>query len=288
MASFRWVALASVTLLALLSVGVLGSQAHASTGIAPTPGAPTRIILASALDGFISGHSHDRYVANRLYNNPSTYVVLDATHRQLPPGWHAKTAMLFTSYSGPTGFQAAVQQHTLLPGISAVIYNNEAEKGWLTPKSETDRPDRYAARFAKLAHLSKLTDINASGDIHTLFKADAKYADVLVMQIQGSESDHNLFDQLLAQATAEARHQSASVELVAEITSNPRKLCPERRSLSCATADRATAARDIVSNRHHIAGFWVWVYTDVPALANAGMENADGILEQLSAQWPAA
>ncbi|MEY9849002.1 hypothetical protein ABH940_006106 [Streptacidiphilus sp. BW17] len=262
---------------ALLLAAVAGcSSDHGSKGATGTPAPPSGTTGTStapaaggsgALSWIVSGQTLTRMIAvdgtsaAKVFDTPTTYVLTEAKHWDVPAGWNSTPTADFTSYSA---LRTAIRHHTLDPRIRAVLYDNEH---WsLTPSVEQSNPAHYDQLAAQLVHndhlqflASPATDLatvlepNSTGGSFDamlasgLFGQIAPYTDVLDIQSQGAEPSSTRFASYVRAAAAQARAANPHIQVLAGISTNP-----SGQSVTAAGIERA--ARSVGSS---VDGYWL-------------------------------
>jgi hypothetical protein len=198
--------------------------------------------------------------ANELYDNPDAYIVLKAG-QHMPEGWKGNATMLFPSFAL---FQHAHEHGQLPNNLKAVVYDNEHWEQ--TPPNEKANAAEFAKKFGNLAHHLGLTFIAAP--TRKFFAEDARYADIIDVQLQDREAHTGSYAKALDHDLALAHHENPDVEVVAQITSSVRHLDPTHTGRG--KQGIAKAEHDIVANSDDIDGFWGYVYQQNPASIKAG------------------
>lgn len=191
-----------------------------------------------------------RHAAQLLYNNPNAYIVLKEGQK-LPRGWKAKATILFPSY---TDFKAAHDAGRIPRGTDAVVYDNEH---WAqTPHFEKTNAVHYARLFGELAQQLHLVFIAAP--TQKWFAADARFADIIDLQLQGRELNTRAYDHAVKKDVRLAHHLNPNIDVVAQISSNRNHLDPDH---SGNIGDGIHAAEhDILANAKYLDGFWGYLY----------------------------
>jgi hypothetical protein len=220
---------ASTVAASTVAAGTVAALTGATVLAAP-PAKPDWIVTESAV-GLLGGAGLGHAQLQTLFGNDQTFLV-GATGTAPVSG--AMRTVSFTSYQ-------AMQQQLAGPGLpagtTAVLYDNE---DWsLTPVAEQRDPAKYEELAAKLAHAHHLlfistpavdlTDVLAPGDSDHyaaylrlgLAASAARYADVIDIQAQGSETSISTFAPFVAAATAQARSANKNVIVLAGISTNP-------------------------------------------------------------------
>lgn len=266
-----WLAAASVVLAGCAPTVTITPRQDAATTTTPTTqpslaSTTTPAGQASSLHWIAGNGAVRRWLTvdgggavRRAFDSGSDYIVVTA-HNPVPTTWHTTAAQSFTSYAT---LAAAVAQHRLLPGIGALVYDDE---DWAqTPVNEQKDPAKYIALAVTLAHQQHLQLIaapamdlaNALGRTHgeTLahaymrlrIPAMAAHADAVEIQSQGVETNLPAFAALVGAAVAQVHAVSASVPIFAGLSTSS--------SSHPVTAAQMEAAVARVSGE--VAGFWL-------------------------------
>ncbi|MBF9073663.1 hypothetical protein [Streptacidiphilus fuscans] len=265
--------LAAALLLAVTAGCSSGHGSKGATGTPPPSALPTSTAPATgggsggALSWIVSGQTLSRMVAvdgtsaAKAFDTPTTYVLTEAKHWDVPAGWTSTPTADFTSYSA---LRTALRRHTLDPRIRAVLYDNEH---WsLTPAVEQSNPVHYDQLAAQLAHddhllflASPATDLatvlapDATGGSFDamlasgLFGQIAPSTDVLDIQSQGAEPSPARFASYVRAAAAQARAANPHIQVLAGISTNP-------SGQSVTAAGIELAARSV---RSSVDGYWL-------------------------------
>ncbi len=197
-------------------------------------------------------------LVNYFFNNASTYLIVHPGEKrvdaQLPD---ATRVQRFTSF---VDMQKAFADGTILPGIKAIMYDNEA---WsFTPANEKDQPIAYATQAEALAHAhgmeaiftpaANLATLHASGSKYSDYLSQglagqgARVADVFDIQSQQAEATSE-FLPFVTQAVSQARAANSHAVIMTGIGPNP--------------GGRTVTASDIMaayqSTRAEVAGYWL-------------------------------
>jgi hypothetical protein len=207
-----------------------------------------------------SGPAGER-AAKELYDNPHAYIVLKPG-QHVPDGWKGHATLLYPSYAA---FEQAAHGGAIGRGIDAVVYDNEH---WdQTPEIEKRHASEYAKKFEQLAHHLGLTFIAAP--TRKFFAADARYADIVDVQLQDREAHTASYAKALEHDAKLAKHENPDVEVVGQITSSVRHLDPTHTGRA-QTEGIAKAEHDVLANADDVDGFWGYVYQKNPASVDAG------------------
>ncbi|HEY4242566.1 MAG TPA: hypothetical protein VGM88_22260 [Kofleriaceae bacterium] len=207
--------------------------------------------------------------AKELYDNPNAYIVLKPG-QQMPEGWKGNATLLYPSYAA---FHSAVTGGKIPKNVKAVIYDNEH---WnQTPVEEKWNAAEYAKKFEHLAHTHGYTFIAAP--TQKFFDADAKYADIIDVQLQDREAHPGSYKKALDHDLAVAHRENPDEKVVAQITSSVRHLDPSHAGHG--KQGIAKAEHDIEKNAPDIDGFWGYVYQQNPR----SIKDGQRILEHLAA-----
>jgi hypothetical protein len=175
----------------------------------------------------------------RLLDNTQPYILRKPGDRLvIPPSWGAIPVAPFQAFDA---LAAALEQQTLAPEISGVLY--DYEKWAFTPIAEQKNPIGYVKRAADLvraqghrfltspsANLVKVIAPDTGTTDAEMFEAylrlglaadGARYADAYIAQGQRALQDTDVFAQFIRQAAAQARRANPDVEVIAGISTNP-------------------------------------------------------------------
>jgi len=213
---------------ALVALGLWQGAASASATASPAP--PRWIISQTAVSllgqaGLTKAQLQTLFGSNRAYLTGTTTAPLVSG---------ALRTVTFTSYQT---MEKQLAGPGLPAGTAAVLYDNEA---WsLTPAAEQRDPAKYEELAAKLAHAHHLLLISTPAvdltDVLAPTQSDhfaaylrlglaasaAKYADVIDIQAQGSETNLSRFSSFVKEAAAQARGANPHVIVLAGISTNP-------------------------------------------------------------------
>lgn len=260
----------SVVAVVLALTGWLVYQSR-SASAEPSPRGGTSWIVNEHALALLHGAGLTPRQLQELFGNPGTDLTSSAS---TPAGITGAThTVSFTSY---TTLRAALDGRRLPPGTRAVLYDNE---DWsLTPRVEQLNPAKYEGLAAALAHAhhllfistpaTTLTDVLAPGDTDHyaaylrlgLAASAARYANVIDIQAQGSETDLGKYAAFVRAAAAQARHANPHVVVLAGISTNP--------SGQKVSSAQFTAA--FMAVRPFVAGFWLNVPSGGTACPRCG------------------
>lgn len=255
---------AVVVLAAVVTGWVAYPAAHASaSGIQRRP--LTWIVNQRAVS-LLRGAGLTQRQAQQLFGNRGTFLVTSAGGSSGVSG--ATRTATFTSYAA---LRATLTGKGLPPGTGAVLYDNEH---WsLTPPAEQRNPAKYEALAAALVHArhllfvstpgTTLTDMLAPGNSDHyaaylalgLASSAARYANVIDIQAQGSETDLARYVAFVRAAAAQAHRANPRVAVLAGISTNP--------SGQRVTSTQFAAA--VFAVRPFVVGFWL----NIPAAGTA-------------------
>lgn len=231
-------------------------------------GGEVHIITRAGLRHLRHDGPRGRDAARILYNNPNAYIVLK-DGQTLPRGWKGKATVLFPSYAE---FAAAAKAGRIPKFIEAVVYDNEH---WAqTPRNEKTHAIHFARAFGNLAQRLGLTYIAAP--TQKWFAADARFADIIDVQLQSREVHTGSYERALRHDAKLAHRLNPDIKVVAQISSNRNHLDPDHSGNIGAGIRKAE--RDIVHNADYIDGFWGYLYQRNHRSIHAGQE----ILEDLA------
>jgi hypothetical protein len=166
-----------------------------------------------------------------LFGNDRTYLTGTST---APPVSGALRTVTFASYQT---MEKQLAGPGLPAGTAAVLYDNEHWSA--TPAAEQRDPAKYEELAANLAHAhhlllistpaTDLTDVLAPAQSNHyaaylrlgLAAGAARYADVIDIQAQGSETSLSTFTSFVKKAAAQARAANPHVIVLAGISTNP-------------------------------------------------------------------
>lgn len=206
--------------------------------------------------------------ARELYDNPNAYIVLKHG-QQMPEGWKGNATFLFPSFH-----QFKAHAHSLPSNTKAVIYDNEH---WdKTPLREKQDAALYAKRFEHKAHEHGWTFIAAP--TQKWFPQDAKYADIVDVQLQDREAHVGSYSKALEHDAKLAKRENPDVKVVGQITSSVRHLDPTHTHRI--DEGKQKAETDVTKNAPDVDGFWGYVYQKNEPSVHAGQD----ILEDLAAK----
>jgi hypothetical protein len=198
--------------------------------------------------------------AKELFDNPDAYIVLKAG-QHMPEGWKGNATMLFPSFEA---FHHAVKHDQLPKNLKAVVYDNEH---WdQTPLKEKENAAHFAKKFGELCHQHGWTFIAAP--TRKWFAEDARYADIIDVQLQDRESHTGSYEKALKHDVKLAHHLNPDVEVVGQITSSVRHLDPTHTGRGQEGIEKAE--HDVIAGSEYTDGFWGYVYQQNPASIAAG------------------
>ena len=247
---------------ALMALGLWPAATAASATAAPAP--PRWIISQTALS-LLGQAGLTKAQVQTLFGNRRAYLT-GTTTAPLVSG--ALRTVTFTSYQS---MEKQLAGPGLPTGTTAVLYDNE---DWsATPAQEQRDPAKYEELAAKLAHAhhlllistpaTDLTDVLAPTQSDHfaaylrlgLAASAARYADVIDIQAQGSETNLSRFTPFVKAAAAQARGANPHVIVLAGISTNP----SGQRVSSAQFTDAYNAVRADVN------GYWL----NIPAQGTA-------------------
>jgi hypothetical protein len=208
--------------------------------------------------------------AKELYDNPHAYIVL-RSGLHMPDGWKGHATLLYPSYAA---FEQAANSGVIGKGIDAVIYDNEHWEQ--TPEIEKRNASEYAKKFERLAHHLGLTFIAAP--TRKFFAGDARYADIVDVQLQDREAHTKSYAKALDHDVKVAHHENPDVKVVCQITSSVRHLDPTHTGRGHEGIRKAE--HDVVANAPNVDGFWGYVYQQNPASIHAGTTILEDLAEK--------
>jgi hypothetical protein len=199
--------------------------------------------------------------ASHALDQTQPFVVRGSRSTVIPVGWDATPVAYFTSYAA---IAQALGGVSLAPNVKGIIYNNE---NWqFTPLAEQQNPAQYEKLGAALAHAHGLLFISAPAvDLVTVLAPDspltrygtylqlgiaadaARYADVIDIQAQDSETAPLVYADFVLQAAVQARQANPDVLVFAGVSTNP--------AGQQVTADQILSA--IAATRDSVDGYWL-------------------------------
>ena len=209
-----------------------------------------------------------------FFDNPGTYLIVHSGKAKVDAAIPKATRVeRFTSYAT---LQAAVSQGSLMPGVSALMYDNEA---WsFTPPSEQSNPMQYAAQAETLAHQHHLKIIfapaanlaelgaaaNGAMDKYGNYLAQhlatgSRVSDVFDIQSQQAEGTPQ-FASFVDQAVGQARDANPGAILMAGIGPNP----------GGRTVTSTQVLDALQSVRTQVSGFWLNLPAGTPECPQCG------------------
>ena len=199
-----------------------------------------------------------------FFDNPRTYLIVHPGDGRIDAGLPSAVRVeRFTSFAT---MQSAISTGQLMPGVSAVMYDNEA---WsFTPVNEQNSPIQYAAQAEALAHQHHLLLIftpavnlanlspassgsSGSSDKYANYLAEdlaagSRASDIFDIQSQQAEGTPQ-FTSFVTQAVGQARAANPNAVIMAGIGPNP-----NGRSV---TSGQILAAVQAI--RGEVSGFWL-------------------------------
>jgi hypothetical protein len=254
---------------AIVALGL--GQAAASVPATAAP-APPRWIVAQTSVGLLGQAGLTKAQLQTLFGNNRTYLT-DGLTPKAPPVSGALRTVSFASYKA---MKRRLAGPGLPAGTTAVIYDNEHWR--FTPAAEQRDPARYEELAAKLAHAHHLlfistpavdlTDVLAprQSDHYAAYlrlglaASAARYADVIDIQAQGSETSLPTFTPFVQAAAAQARRANPRVIVLAGISTNP----SGQHVSSAQFTDAFSAVRADVN------GYWLSIPSHGPGCPNCG------------------
>jgi len=223
-------------------------------------GGDIHIITAGGLRHLRHAGKAGRRAAKELYDNSNAYIVLKPG-QHVPKGWNAKGTVLYPSYAD---FAAVAHGGGLPKGIEAVVYDNEHWQQ--TPPNEKANPAKYARMFEELAHSLGLVFIAAP--TRKFFKGDARYADIIDVQLQDREIHTGSYERALRHDAKLAHHLNPDIKVVGQITSNRNHLDPDHSGNIGDGIHKAE--HDVLHDAPYVDGFWGYVYQQNHESVHAG------------------
>lgn len=252
-------------------------SASASPRSASASSAPPRWLITQTAVGLLGSAGLTQAQLQTLFGNDRTYLT-SGPKPTTPPVNGALRTVTFTSYA--TMEKLLGEPNGLPAGTAAVIYDNE---DWsLTPATEQLHPAKYEELAAKLAHAHHLlfistpavdlTNVLAPGQSDHyaaylrlgLAASAARYADVMDIQAQGSETSPSTFAWFVQAAAAQARKANPHVLVLAGISTNP-----HGEHVTSGQFDKAYS-----SVRADVNGYWLNIPAEGTGCPNCGMPQA--------------
>lgn len=262
---------AAVRMSACTAIVALGLWPIATSSSGPSSGKPEWIVSQSAVS-LLGGAGLTQAQLQTLFGNGRTYLIHGLTETA-PPVSGALQTVSFTSYQA---MESQFAGPGLPAGTRAVIYDNE---DWsFTPADEQRDPAKYEKLAASLVHAHHLlfvstpsvdlTDVLAPGESDHyaaylrlgLAASAARYADVIDIQAQGSETSLNTFTSFVEAAAAQARGANRHVTVLAGLSTNP--------SGQHVTSGQLLAAYDAVQT--DVNGYWLNIPSGGPHCPRCG------------------
>lgn len=243
------------------------------TTTTPSPSSPRSGTLAGKPGWIVANWAIAKFekaglplsLVDYFFNNPRTYLIVSPNFtspvdRQLPD---ATLLERFTSYAT---MQQAFDSGSILPGVKAIMYDNEA---WaLTPANEKAAPFKYAQEAQTLVHQHGMTFVFAPAvNLATLTSAGAasgstdKYSAYLSQNLSGQGAKvSDIFDIQAQQAQATAAFDSFTRQAVAQAkAANPHVqifvgIGPSPNGRTISAADILAAYR---ATRSEADGYWL-------------------------------
>lgn len=267
---FRASAIRMSACAAITAVGLWQAAAPVSAAASPVP--PRWIITQTAV-GLLGPAGLTEAQLQTLFGNSRTYLTGGLTP-SAPPVSGALRTVAFASYQA---MERQLAGSRLPAGTAAVIYDNEHWR--FTPLDEQRDPARYEKLAAKLAHAHHLLFISTPAvDLTTvlaphqsdhyaaylrlgLAASAARYADVIDIQAQGSETSLPTFKSFVQAAAVQARGANRHVIVLAGLSTNP--------SGPRVSSAQFTAAYNAV--RAYVDGYWLNIPSPGPRCPGCGM-----------------
>ena len=224
-----------------------------------------------------------------VFDTPGTFLIRGgATGADTEPAWHSQWTLTFPSVAALSG---ALNGPRLDPRARAVIYDNEQ---WaMTPPAEQHDPARAEAQDAALAHAhhlqliatpaTNLARVLAPGQpvepayLRLGIAGDAaRYADVIDIQAQGSETNTAAFAGFVTAAAAQARAANPHVIVLAGISTNP--------TGHQVSAEQMRAA--ITATAGTVDGYWLNIPAGGPSCPRCGQPQPQVAVAALHALYP--
>jgi hypothetical protein len=223
----------SVKMSACAAIAALGLWQAAAPVSAPAAPAPPRWIITQTAVRLLGPAGLTGAQLQTLFGNDRTYLTGGLTS-PAPPVSGALRTVSFDSYRV---MERQLAGSHLPAGTTAVIYDNEHWR--FTPADEQRDPAKYEELAAKLAHAHHLLFISAPAVDLTAVLASrqsdhyaaylrlglaasaARYADVIDIQAQGSETSLGTFTSFVQAAAAQARKANRHVIVLVGLSTNP-------------------------------------------------------------------
>jgi hypothetical protein len=266
---------------ALVAAGMMATLMTQSAA-AEASGHLRWILNGPALQYFATNSS-----ARAFFAGARPFVIMKkGTEVALPSSWEAQEVRTFTS----VGALERVVESGLGSSVRAVLYDTEHWQ--FTPEAEQADPAGSTQRAAEAAHrhgllliaapavnLVRALDPSGSGKTYDRFLQlriigdVAKFADIVVIQAQGSEMALPLYSRFVQAAAAQAREANPKAIVLAGISTNP--------GGQQVSAQQILAA--IHATRGAVAGYWFNVPAPGPYCPACNDFRPDLAIQVLSA-----
>lgn len=252
-------------------------------------------VVAKPLRWILNGPVLEKFVADptaqRFFANSQPFVLARKTSDVvLPASWKALPIRSFTSYHA---IEKAFDSGAIGPDVRGILYDNEV---WnFTPSDEQIHVIDYTKKAAQLvrAHglvfltapavnLVRNLDPSSTGKRYEAYLRlgiagdSARYADVVVIQAQGSEAYLDKFRSFVSAAATQARAANPKVLVLAGISTNP--------SGQKVTADVVLKA--IAATRGSVDGYWFNVPSPGPYCPGCSEFRPDMAIDVLKGLQP--
>jgi hypothetical protein len=198
--------------------------------------------------------------ASHLLESTQPFVMIGPRVGPVPPNWNAIT---FVSFTKVAAIKNALGSGKIAADVKGVMY--DYERWQFTPQEEQRAPAGYIKQGADLVHARGLQFLTAPAvNLVTVMAPEdqgpryaaylrleiatdaARYADVFVIQAQGSERNTERYSNFVNQAAAQARAANPKVIVLAGISTQP--------SGQDVTAD--DILRAITATQDAVDGYW--------------------------------
>jgi hypothetical protein len=257
---------------AVVALGLWQAATSAVPASAAAPSAQPSWIITQTAVGLLGPAGLTKAQLQILFGNDRTYLT-GGLAPATPPVSGALRTVSFASYQA---MERQLAGPGLPAGTAAVIYDNEDWR--FTPAAERRDPAMYQELAAKLAHAHHLlfistpavdlTNVLAPGQSDHyaaylrlgLAASAARYADVVDIQAQGSETSLSTFTPFVEAAAAQARSANPHVIVLAGISTNP--------SGQHVSSTQFTSAYNAV--RADVDGYWLNIPSSGPECPACG------------------
>lgn len=224
---------------ALVSLVAVASALALQFGQSPAHVAPSNKHLRWILNGPALASFTSDPVALRFFADAGPFVLQrNGAAITIPPAWKSLPIRSFTNYAA---MARAFATGAIGPEVRGILYDSEV---WdFTPEDEQRRVADYTKKAADLVHSHGLVFLTApavnlvrkldpsqaqagakryDGYVKVRLAADsARYADVFVIQAQGSEADLAKYRSFVSAAAHQAREAKPNIIVLAGISTNP-------------------------------------------------------------------